>query len=99
MSKQNPSPAPALGISMYQTAATEANKARKAKRQQAKTGQVDRDQDGELKGGILNGTEWSKDEGRDTLYDFAKAEGVKVKSRATKAAIIKALSAATKAQA
>ena len=98
MSKKNPSPAPALGITMYQSAASSAHKARKAKRQQAKTGQVDTDQDGELEGGILNGTEWSKDEGRDVLLEFAQSEGLSVKSRSTKKAIIKALSDATKAQ-
>ena len=50
-------------------------------------------------GGTLNGTAWSESESRDALYAFAKDEGLEVKSRDSKAAIVKALHEATAAQA
>ena len=53
---------------------------------------------GDLDGGTLGGIDWHKSETRDDLYQFAKDQGLAVKSRMNKSAIIKALSDATKAE-
>jgi hypothetical protein len=53
---------------------------------------------GDLDGGTLGGIDWHKSESRDELYQFAKEQGLAVKSRMNKSAIIKALSDATKAE-
>ncbi len=93
----NPSPSGvALGLTMYRKEASKAHKARKEAKDKAKSSSKSSGAD--LESGTLNGTEWSSDESRDELYRFAKAEGLKVKSRDSKPKIIKALSDATKAQ-
>ncbi len=53
----------------------------------------------QLTSGELNGIEWSEDETRQALYDFARDQELDVRSRDSKPDIIKALSKATKAQA
>ena len=52
----------------------------------------------QLTKGNLNGTDWSQDESRKALYDFAKSQGLDIKSRISKGELLKALSAATAAQ-
>ena len=52
----------------------------------------------ELTSGELGGIEWSEDETKDALYQFARDQELDVKSRDGKAEIITALSNATKAQ-
>ena len=103
--KRNLSPSGiAMGVPMYQSAASESSKARKAARDKAKGNETTEAKSSSTKakldkaGGILNGTEWSKSESRDDLYDFAKAEGLPVKSRMNKGQILEELAKATAAQ-
>lgn len=91
----NPSPSGvALGLTMYREEASKAHKAKK----EAKAKSSSKSSGDDLESGTLNGTLWSHEETRDELYQFAKGQGLAVKSRDSKTKIIKALSDATKAQ-
>jgi len=84
----------ALGLTMYREEASKAHKAKK----EAKAESSSKSSGDDLESGTLNGTPWSHEETRDELYQFAKGQGLAVKSRDSKPKIIKALSDATKAQ-
>ena len=51
-----------------------------------------------LTSGELGGIEWNESEAKGVLYEFAKEQGLDVRSRDSKSEILKALSDATKAQ-
>lgn len=94
MSSKEMSPS-GLGLGSYQhTTRTTAPKARPEPKDKAKA----KTKGKELTSGTLNGIQWADIESRKVLYEFARDEGLDVFSRDSKAQIVSALSAATKAQ-